>query len=593
MMNYRIIATGLLAASLCIGLPACKKSEPADGGATTAQSLLNTQMNDPKWAKSEVNGLLKYVPADAPFVMASTREMNADSPFIKDLFKRTEKSITSLDNAKALLDKLADKDSDVKMLSEMSTLFKTLMPLYTDYAKNAPEFGLHPLIDDSVMYLDDANLVVKASIANRDKFKAKSIEIIKAVLNISKAGDIIAVETNSDYRTTFSLKDNADSTVAQAKIIVDYGVEAVTAIIPLDPNGEVDVDRIVKPADNPLTKEKLGKIDSSVVGIGYVDNVIAFKKMLSAPTTRELIGELFDMDMTAECGEEASELVAKYPRIDFTYRVVNDKEIHLDSTLVVSDKQELKNIQALHASYRDMSDDKSIMGLNLNFDLGKALDLTVAKLADISTKEYKCKAFNELKTDLSETLIALQSPEMAVVKNVTSKITGVNFALNKIDLSKLDADKIDFEAAFDLGGNDIGSVLSLAKPFMVKAFPQLLALTPNADAPIEIDLSEIISNQKVNVYLTDTDFIVATPNYDIRALAKKSPKSDKTFIAYELNMDFSKQLMSTAASSLTDDESKLFMNSVSAIYDEFAGTMKMSIGTNDNGITYNTTFILK
>ena len=53
MMNYRIIATGLLAASLCIGLPACKKSEPADGGATTAQSLLNTQMNDPKWAKSE------------------------------------------------------------------------------------------------------------------------------------------------------------------------------------------------------------------------------------------------------------------------------------------------------------------------------------------------------------------------------------------------------------------------------------------------------------------------------------------------------------------------------------------------------------
>ena len=51
--------------------------------------------------------------------------------------------------------------------------------------------------------------------------------------------------------------------------------------------------------------------------------------------------------------------------------------------------------------------------------------------------------------------------------------------------------------------------------------------------------------------------------------------------------------MSTAASSLTDDESKLFMNSVSAIYDEFAGTMKMSIGTNDNGITYNTTFILK
>ena len=475
----------------------------------------------------------------------------------------------------------------------MSTLSKTLMPLYTDYAKNAPEFGLHPLIDDSVMYLDDANLVVKASIANRDKFKAKSIEIIKAVLNISKAGDIIAVETNSDYRTTFSLKDNADSTVAQAKIIVDYGVEAVTAIIPLDPNGEVDVDRIVKPADNPLTKEKLGKIDSSVAGIGYVDNVIAFKKILSAPTTRELIGELFDMDMTAECGEEASELVAKYPRIDFTYRVVNDKEIHLDSTLVVSDKQELKNIQALHASYRDMSDDKSIMGLNLNFDLGKALDLTVAKLADISTKEYKCKAFNELKTDLSETLIALQSPEMAVVKNVTSKITGVNFALNKIDLSKLDADKIDFEAAFDLGGNDIGSVLSLAKPFMVKAFPQLLALTPNADAPIEIDLSEIISNQKVNVYLTDTDFIVATPNYDIRALAKKSPKSDKTFIAYELNMDFSKQLMSTAASSLTDDESKLFMNSVSAIYDEFAGTMKMSIGTNDNGITYNTTFILK
>ncbi|MBS7379687.1 MAG: hypothetical protein KIG72_00270, partial [Bradymonadales bacterium] len=345
MMNYRTIATGLLAASLCIGLPACKKSEPADGGATTAQSLLNTQMNDPKWAKSEVNGLLKYIPADAPFVMASTREMNADSPFIKDLFKRTEKSITSLDNAKALLDKLADKDSDVKMLSEMSTLFRTLMPLYADYAKNAPEFGLHPLIDDSVMYLDDANLVVKASIANRDKFKAKSIEIIKAVLNISKAGDIIAVETNSDYRTTFSLKDNADSTVAQAKIIVDYGVEAVTAIIPLDPNGEVDVDRIVKPADNPLTKEKLGKIDSSVVGIGYVDNVIAFKKILSAPTTRELIGELFDMDMTAECGEEASELVAKYPRIDITYRVVNDKEIHLDSTLVVSDKQELKNIQ--------------------------------------------------------------------------------------------------------------------------------------------------------------------------------------------------------------------------------------------------------
>lgn len=575
-MNYRLIATGLLATALCLGLPACKKKDSNDNS-TTAQALAETG-NGAKWDKSQVNGLLKYIPSDAPLVVASTREIGLDAPFFKESMKLSGKFYKTLtDGLKTLT-----ADPELSFLSDLLSKFESLT---VDYAKNAPEFGLHPWAPDSVAFMHDSSFVFKLSIADRAKFKEKLSSVLSMPID-RLTDDVKLVKEDSEYRTTLTFKDNDDIPTTELKLIIDYGVDAVTVIVPIDPNAKVDVDRLLAPAANPVTKDKLGKIDSTVQSLGYVDNVVVLKKMLEAPVARAVLKDILETDITPECGNELSTIVADYPRLNFVNRIVSDKKSKTDLTLVFADKQELKNIQALHAKHLNVGDEKSIMNGNLSVNVDSAFKLLTASVTDASKKVYKCESIQTMVSYLGNLLTSIP-PEAALIMDNVRKFRSLSFALNALDVSNPNAPKI--ETAVSFGAESMADVLTLLKLALLDSFPQIASLKPNADAPVNVDLGEY----KINAYMTDNDLVVATPSYDVKALSKRAPQNDTTFLSIEYNLELLAPIIKSSYEQTDDPEDKKVLDATAKLYAETGGIITTTVGTNDEGLVISAISTLK
>lgn len=605
MRNYQWIVSGILAASVCCGLTACKKTETTADKTETQQAIEQAPKAPKNWDKTEVNGLLAYVPSDTPFIMASTREFDVNSPVVKDFMARAGKLMTQMQSLQDTVKKFAQSDEDLKSLTDSFELGAQLLPLYADYQKNAPEFGLNPINSDSVMYMDGANAVFKLTVDDSAKLKAKLMPIIDLVIKILSEDGIEIAKEDTAARTVYTLKekisrddilglpeeDRKDSPDTAMKLIVDYGADDVTAVLSFDAKAEIDIDRMLKPAANPLTKDKLGAIDETTAGLGYIDNAGAIKKMLAAPASRELLNEFFGFDLTAECASEISALVSDYPRLTFAQRFVGGKEYRLDSTLVFADKEELNNIKALQVGHQDISDDKTQFSFGINFDLLKTIGFIAAKANAAAAKEYKCASFKEFRDDLIDMTKTLQSPEFAQYSDSFLKITGINIGIHRLDLTKFGEGVVDFDGILNVSGNPIVNAAKLVASELSGDFGALLSLTANAEKPLELDLSKLLPGQKLNVYMTDANFMAASPSYDIMTLAKKAPKAEKTFAEITWNMDFYKQIVASAGNAMPEE--KAMFESLAAMYDAFDGNFVSSVGTNAEGITFNSSYIMK
>lgn len=603
-MNYRNIVAGLVACSLCFGMASCKKNENVT---TNEQSAALEQKKDVNFEKDAVNGLLEFVPADTPYVYASTREFRMDSPAIQKILKYSAAITEKSQTITALAEKEMSADPhELAQLKNAMKLLDSVAPLIQDFPKNAANYGLNAQMADSVMYVVDDCLVVKATIDDRAKFAEKFDPIIESLCTILSASPESkiqrAVVEGNNFRSIYSVSMTDDSDdeaneagTAQSSVVskyyVDYGVNAITLIMPFDVNKAVDFDQFLKPAANPLKKEALGKIDSSINGIGYIDNVAIVDKIMGTPA--EVVASLFDVELDAACGSEFKEIVKDYPRTKLVQKIVGDDHFTMEATVVVSDKEWLKKLQSLSAPHIALGTGNDLFELGFNLDIGKTVDLLMAMSKNMATKEYKCALLNDVKESVTEIDALLASPEAMLYKDSIFKLTGLNMALSKLDLSKMP--EVAVEAIVGLRGTSVAGVMTLLKPLVVRAVPELASLKANAESVTSIDLSEMIPNESAQAYLTDTDLLVGTKSYDLIAISKKEAKDNKKIFTFSMSGELIKSGLDMAANDEFEDESakesKELLDVMGGILSGYRVTSNM--GINEEGLSFDIDYTIK
>ena len=565
LMNKAVIT---LAVASLIGLGACKKGEnkPADEAQpsqatedTSAQTAALMQSQQ-KWDKSEVNGLLAFVPEDTAFVFASTRLLDTDNP-------KTAKMYNMMAVLSSEYQKLLDGNSFAANNENCAEMYKYYEDLFKgDLAKSAERFGLDPKYHvDQIAYMLDNSFVAKQSgIVNYSKLTGEIDHIFDMMSKCSNV-DLpkpTEVKTGNTAWRVYDFegwlkKHNIDLPKADdgkpifpAKLAMTESNGIMTVAL----TSQADNDKLtatLKVADKPLTKDKLGKIGSDVYAVGYLDNIKAADKLLKL------------VKVPDNCHKEITDIVSNFPRIDFTYRIDdNGNPMYNDNTIVFADKAELKKIQDLYASHIGLINDKTLAGISLNLDAAKALMYVKELNSKLASKEFTCKEISGLKVILQPVDSVDANPEISQYIN---SFSNANVSLEKLDLNQ-EIPTFDFVASIE--GASIGTILPQIIPELGPSFSNIklskgevtdIDLTPQVQIPL-----------KIKAYLGDTQLVFGTPTFDTKALADASKVDDKVFLRILLDYSILNQIPDFAMTGM-----------------KFFFKLDGIIGSNADGLTFN------
>ena len=569
MRRCTTIISSVLAASMLFAFAGCKKEAPKsqEEVSQSVQKLAEGKSVD----KSEVNAMLAYVPEDSPFVFASTREFDINSPAMKKALQMAKDYMTDI---KPLIDqKLADAGgADSAVLKD---IMADLTALVTDYEKKAPEFGLNPVINDDIIYLDGSMLVVKITLTDGAKFQAKIDSYVKKVPEIK----VTELKAGNDTFIEYAAGENA--------IHVNYASNIVTLVVFADKNNTAELARTTAVAAKPLTKSKLGKVTSDVAAIGYVDNEIVLSKLLASADFRQAFESQFGT-LAPECDGELKAIVADYPRLNVTYRIKGDNEFISDFNLVIKNKDTVKRLKSLHADSPEIVKKDSLAGLKFNIDFARTIAWVTDLSKEMSTKTYACAPLKSAAEAIAQVPALLADPSAAMVKNIVEGISGLNLAIDKLDVAEVAQGNLsNVQAIVDLAGPTVGTVLPGAFMFVASKVPELASIKMNGDAATTIDLKNLASvDLKVNAYLSDKDFIVGTQNYDVKAIAKSSRKSNDDFFALSIDSKLYNSLLSMAG----DDPD---VAAVTKIFQKYQFSYAWTVGSDSEGINSSVVMTLK
>ena len=176
----------------------------------------------------------------------------------------------------------------------------------------------------------------------------------------------------------------------------------------------------------------------------------------------------------------------------------------------------------------------------------------------MSSKNFKCDTLQSLAGQLSS------FPELASNPDVTKYASAVSSISAVVDGFDLTTKKVD--ATVDIHGAKLGELM-----------PEITSMLSALGAAIEIKKDEVTNFDLtpliqwpvvINMTYTDTDFVVATTEHDVKALAKSSKSATTNFA--EVGVSF--KILSSIA-----DLGDTF-NDVS--YD-------FALGTNDDGLRFS------
>ncbi|MBQ9244596.1 MAG: hypothetical protein IJ165_15460 [Proteobacteria bacterium] len=571
-----------LAAAGLLFMPACKKATQENGDAPAVQQLAAAPtVSD--WNKADVNSLLAFVPEDTAFVQASTRQLDLTDANLKKLL---DKAASSLDGSIADVQKNIDeiKDpADPKAAEALKTVLASLKEyrdLIKDFEHNAPAWGLDPLGHfDAIAYTRDQTLVMQATLVDSAKCKEKVVQSINAYLSLTEeqvtheeiksgASDWLVYSAKKLLDSADISDDPSVKSVIPSKLAINFGPQRVTAVLISDSFDTNTLENFLKPAEKPLSKDALGKIEPTTVQTGYLD-ITKLVKALTSPNGLSLLRalNLIEGEATEACIKEYNDIAAITPRILMTSDIDGENTI-TKITTVLSDKDALASLNALRTKRLSVTTDKSLMALNVNLDIKNAIAYIKSLSAAITAKNYQCSTLKDIPEMLNSVIEVVTNPQILAFIN---GISGLNVAVDKLDLK---ADPIAVEAIANLTGPTVGTTAPLLLGLAAAGEPQLskLILTkgqPANDIELNIDKFAI----KLNGMLTDTDLIYATQAYDIKTISESTPK-DANFI--DLMLDYA------------------LVSALPADYQESLGSFKdfimtISLGTDDKGITFTTT----
>lgn len=529
LFNKAVIVLSL-ASIFCVG--ACKKNaEPPKNTEEIVQSIKS-------WDKSEVNSLLGYIPADSPVVVVSTRQVDVSHPaFSKMLSKGLRYYDDSLKAYERQLDEYPD-ETGTRVLSSL----KSLRPLIENFETNAPEWGLDPKGHaDAAIYMDGDSFVVKLTVADIQKVKAKMDTFLSDWILIAKqevnSPEIKFTELKAGNSTWYVHDISAEfedikDTGAELPSMLAYNLDNNIITFTTVKSGDTaTLEKLLKIKDKPLTKDALGKVETDVQVIGYVDNVKLVTQLLNSETGKTIAKE-GNFELTPVCIKDATSLVSMFPKLRFNSKLDPSGEASANAVLEMSDKEELKKIQALTVEHLAVGSNNSLAFFNLNLDLENSIAYLQDTLKRLNERKFECESMNPLVPELwVETFNGIVGPQ---TKLITSTFSGVNIAIDKLNL---EGKSLDVEAVANVSGPKLASNYPMLAGMAAMKDPELGKLLIMKKGEIKnIDLSEQLQMPiKVNALMTDNDIVVGTETYDVKALSEGKRTKDGTILSFGFN----------------------------------------------------------
>ena len=461
---------------------------------------------------SDEDGLLRYVPADAPYAFAKLE------PLPGDLVERLEPATTHiLDSYRAVLQDVvrqsatADSEEGAKVRQLLGAVDE-LLQLFTPAGLEEAGIGNE---SQFALYGNGLLPVMRIEVASGEAFDA-------AVARIeSKAGHTMSVATvdGSPYRYV---------DVDRIKLILGvFEDNAVLSVIPASFDDEqlkrvlgltLPEQNIVEAGTLAAIGEQYGFLPQM---IGYFSGAMLADAFLEQPTG--VNADLFALtgfdpaSVDAACRDEIRAMVAAAPRLVFGYDEISADTIN--SRAIVETRDDIASAMTLlTGAVPGLGvDEGSLMSMGFSFDIAELRNFADARLAAVAATEYQCDRFEDLAAGA-----AMAQARLAAVPIPPNVLGFQGFNLLVDDIAEFDPAAGERPEAVDatvmIQVDNAPGILMMGQSFL----PQLAAVQIEPDGkPVAVDPGQLQGMAEQAFVALDDDTIVLSAGADAESKAAR------------------------------------------------------------------------
>jgi hypothetical protein len=421
---------------------------------------------------AEEDGLLRFVPADTPYVFASgepldEKFMDALEPHIDELLSAYRDMLSSLAGKQAAEDE-EDAQAMAALLTELSPLFSVEGWKQAGFERD----------DQMVLYGNGLLPVFRAEVSDPEAF-----EKTLAGLEVA-AGEPMPLASidGNDYRYVGDDRFRViiglfDGTAVVTALPAEFDEAQTRQLLGLDLPAK-SVAETTQLSDivekYAYTNHYTGFIDT----LRLVDSFFADSTSINAALMEHL--EVDTGSVSEVCRTEIRELAGLAPRTVFGY-----DEISLDrisGSLVVELRQDIASgLQGITAEVPGLGQDQGgVLSLGASVNMKALRDFYAAQLDAMEADPFKCEHFADLQAGVAKGRELLAQPLPPMVYG----IRGFNAVLETLDIAALASgqppDPTTMEAGIVIAMDDAAAVVAMGTMFS----PELaeLNLRPNGEA---------------------------------------------------------------------------------------------------------------
>lgn len=449
-------------------------------GVTATLILLSACSGSDSEPSAGASSLLKYIPADSPYVFATTK------PFPEDLMDKIEPAIDELLQSyqhilRLALDKGFEGKEDTADRDKIEAVVDELLGLMSvDGARSAGiERGAA-----FAFYGNGLVPVIRFELSNEALFDAA----------------ITRIEEKAEYELAVASVDGKEYkyfAAGEARIVIATldGQMIMTAFPAAFDEAQVALALgVTAPAENLQTNDRLGAIEKEYDYVGYFSGYVDNRRVAEIMTggATGLDKELFDvLDYEAPalsdvCRTEMMELVNIAPRIVFGYNELTADK--LDSSLIVELRDDIAaGLATVSAAVPGLGTDPGgFMSFGFGIDLLKAREFVESRVTAMEEDPFECESLASVQLGTASARAALSQPIPPVAYSMRGffanivNVEGVDFSNNE------PPESVDGSVLFAI--DDAETLLSMAANFV----PSLAQLNLKADGKaVKLEMDEL------------------------------------------------------------------------------------------------------
>ncbi|MEM9567901.1 MAG: hypothetical protein AAF974_06295 [Cyanobacteria bacterium P01_E01_bin.34] len=497
----------LLVSAMSLGMAACGRNNVENGQAVLSQDV----------------GVLQYVPADTPYVFATSGTIPAD--VLSKLEENSDSVFTSYEN---LLETMLDEVNEFEPDSEKQEDARRMMLLGKELAAlmNSERLQEAGIPHNPQMAVYGVGMLPVYRIALEDP---AAFEATIAELEETAGGELL--EGEIDGQPYLYFEDEG------IRIILGvFDDQFVATIAPTELSDELldDVLGLELPNESLAQSDELMEIadhyDFTPHALGFFDVERMVATFLDEPTgvNAELLA-LMNYDssaLTDVCRSEIREMSAVMPRVVTGYTDLTATEI--SSNTVFELRSDLASgLSTLAAPVSGLGiDPGGFFSFGMSLDLVAARDFFAGQLDALEAEPYECELLAELQTSMLQGRQVLNQP-------LVPPFDGIKGFLAVVD----SIDGLDFEneqlptsvgARFLLANDDPASLLAMLGLFS----PEVARLNLQPDGnPVQLDVAQLTGQPQP--FLVDSTYVAMTDD----ALAVAIGDSSASRLAELFNAD--------------------------------------------------------